>query len=150
MTKSNSVARVTPNNAGRKAGHARQNNSVTAGSSERITARRQLADLSKWVDYLHTQRGWSFRRIAEHTTRGKGSHGYWQSVNARAHMGKAPRIRPCLYDWHDLKILYLAVSSTTNNTDDLIDALLDVSRKQSELSAAIVRAMDTAAKIARG
>jgi hypothetical protein len=134
----NSVAAVTRQASGRKPGHMRRNTSVAAGSCARITDRKRLTDLWKWVTRLHDERGWSFREIAKHTTRGPGSHGYWQSVYTRAHLDKRPRIRPCVYDWHDLKMIDSVSSKYADVEGALLNALLRFDTKHSELSAECV------------
>lgn len=141
-----SVARAAP---GRKPLHARQNTSVTAGSCARIMDRKRLTDLWKWVTRLHDERGWSFRKIAEHTTRGKGSHGYWQNVYTRAHMDKRPRIRPCEYDWHDLRLLDRVSTSYADTEGAILNAMLRFDAAHSELSAASVAMVEIVQRITR-
>lgn len=138
MKKTNSVTTDASILAGRKPVHSRQNTSVTAGSCARITDRKRLTDLWKWVTRLHDERGWSFREIARHTTRGPGSHGYWQSVYARAHLDKRPRIRPCVYDWHDLKMIDSVSGKYADVEGALLNALFRFDSAHSELSAASV------------
>lgn len=120
----NSVTRATASPAGRKPVHARQNVSVASGSCTRISDRKRLTDLWKWVTRLHDERGWSFRKMAEHTTRGKGSHGYWQAIYTRAHMEAKPRIRPCEYDWADLRLLDKVSTSYADSDGALLNALI--------------------------
>jgi len=148
MPKSHSVTRGAKPQAGRKPIHSRQNVSVAAGSCARITDRKRLTDLWKWVTRLHDERGWSFRKIAEHTTRGKGSHGYWQSVYTRVHLDKRPRIRPCEYDWADLRLLDRVSTSYANSNEALLNALLRFDAAHAELSAASVAMVQLVQKLA--
>lgn len=118
-----------------------------ANLRDNLGDRKRLTDLWKWVTRLHDERGWSFRKMAEHTTRGKGSHGYWQSIYQRDHMAKRPRIRPCEYDWHDLRLIDKVSGSYADTDGALLNALLRFDAAHAELSAASVAMVGLAKKL---
>ena len=103
--KTNSGASKRSPAAGRKARILRQNNSGASGLNDRISARKKLFDLKHWVKELNEKHGRSFRWIADHTTRGKNSHGYWQQIAVGAHLVKPRRIAPTEADYADMRLL---------------------------------------------
>jgi len=137
-----SVATDTPRKPGRPARHTRQNQSDTVGATARISDRKRLVDLWKWVNELHDTHNKSYRWIASHTTRGAGSHGYWQAIHTRIHLDKKPRIRPCVYDWHDIKRLAHVVRDYSATTEKLFTAALEYDKAVAAMNQAAIHLIE--------
>lgn len=102
----------------------RQNVSDTVGLSTRITARLELLNLKKWVRELQTTHGKSYRWIAKHTTRGEGSHGYWQSVATGAHLLTPRRIAPTMLDLIEIRRVVLILREYREREIEITEAAL--------------------------
>lgn len=139
-----SVAPGTCRQAGRPARHTRQKHSGAIVITARIQDRKRLCDLHKWVVELHEMHGKSFRWIAAHTTRGAGSHGYWQAVHKREHLKKPPRIRPCEHDWLDLRALVRVVRSYTGASNLLCDRALAFDRAVGAMNRTAIELIEAA------
>ena len=139
-----SVAADTRRQLGRPARHTRQKHSGAVVITARIQDRKRLCDLHKWVVELHETHGKSFRWIAMHTTRGPGSHGYWQAIHKRDHLKKKPRVRPCEHDWLDLRALARVVRSYTGASNRLFDKALAFDKAVAAMNRAAIELIEVA------
>ena len=139
-----SAAPAARRSAGRTAVHLRQDESATTAATARIHDRKHLADLAKWVGELHTTHGKSFRWIAKHSTRGESAYGYFQQIAARAHLRPRPTIRPCFYDWQDVRRMIRIVREYSDTTEKLFSAVNAFDLALAELQRAAVALVVTA------
>jgi hypothetical protein len=141
--KNSSVAKLHAKPTGRPPRRTRQNDSDAVGLRDKVTGRKRLLDLKHWVVELNTKHGRSFRWIAEHTTRGPGSHGYFQAIATGQHLSNPPRICPRECDHADIRLALKIVRECSGREVALTEKLFEFQRQILVLNSLALGIVDT-------